>query len=130
LIVVDTSAVIAILQEEPDSATLMQALANTSRPVIGAPTKFELLMVASRPPGREDDARQFLDAIGCEVADWTNELADIATEAFLCYGKGRGHAAKLNFGDCMSYALAKSLDAPLLFKGDDFTKTDIRSALP
>ena len=69
-----------------------------------------------------------IEANDIEVVSWTSELADAAAEAFLRFGKGR-HPAKLNFGDCMAYALAKSLDAPLLYKGDDFARTDIRSAL-
>ena len=73
-------------------------------------------------------AQDLLDENGIETVDWTNSLADIATEAFMRFGKGR-HKASLNFGDCMAYALAKSLDAPLLYKGDDFAKTDIESAL-
>lgn len=70
-----------------------------------------------------------IDTLRIEISAWTRQHADIAAEAFLRFGRGRGHAAKLNFGDCMAYALAKSLDAPLLFKGDDFALTDIRSAL-
>lgn len=63
------------------------------------------------------------------ITPFTESLAELAAQAFLKFGKGCGHPAQLNFGDCMAYALAKSLDAPLLYKGDDFAKTDIRSAL-
>lgn len=69
-------------------------------------------------------AKNLLIAIPIVVFDWDEMLADEAFSAFSRYGKGQ-HPAKLNFGDCMSYALAKSLGAPLLFKGDDFAKTDI-----
>lgn len=62
------------------------------------------------------------------IVPWSDALVAIARDAFLTYGKGR-HPAGLNFGDCMSYALAKSLDAPLLYKGEDFAKTDVRSAV-
>lgn len=120
----------AILLQEPGSEDFLVALSNTQRAVIGSPTRFELDMAAT---GRlKDDgvrlARQLIDAQQVEVVDWDANLAEIATSAFLQFGKGR-HPAKLNFGDCMAYALAKSLDAPLLYKGDDFAKTDIRSAL-
>ena len=63
-----------------------------------------------------------------EVVDWTDAMVSLAIDAFLKFGKGQ-HKAKLNFGDCMAYALAKSLNAPLLYKGADFAQTDIRSAL-
>ena len=67
--------------------------------------------------------------LAIEIADVTSQHADIAIEAFRRYGWGR-HRAALNIGDCFSYALAKATDLPLLFKGDDFIHTDIRSALP
>lgn len=87
-------------------------------------------MVMGGRYGRDgiDELNLLIEANGIEVISWTGELADAAAEAFLRFGKGL-HPAKLNFGDCMAYALAKSLDAPLLYKGDDFAKTDIRSAL-
>ena len=66
---------------------------------------------------------------GIRIEPWTDRHADIAQDAFTRYGKGQGHPAQLNFGDCMSYALAKSLDMPLLYKGGDFALTDIRSAI-
>ncbi len=65
-----------------------------------------------------------VEVTALQSRDW-----QCAVDAFMRFGRGRGHPAKLNFGDCMAYALAKSLDAPLLYKGDDFAKTDIRSAL-
>lgn len=82
--------------------------------------------------GRKDDrARLEADALlnnfDVEIIDWTGQLADVAIDAFEQFGKGR-HKAGLNFGDCMSYALAKSLDAPLLYKDNDFALTDIRAA--
>ena len=78
-------------------------------------------------PGR-DMAEALLARFNIAVVPWTDDHAGIAADAFLRFGKGR-HPANLNFGDCMAYALAKSLDAPLLFKGDDFSKTDVKSAL-
>jgi ribonuclease VapC len=70
-----------------------------------------------------------LIATALSVSDVTSAHLRIAREAHLKYGKGMGHPAQLNFGDCFSYALAKSLDAPLLYKGGDFAKTDIKSAI-
>jgi ribonuclease VapC len=128
LTVVDTSALIAILQNEAEAGDFFTLLSDEVDCQIGAPTKFELLMVAARKPTGQEDVRQLLSVLNVATIDWTDQLADIAAKAFLTYGKGR-HPAALNFGDCMSYALAKSRSAPLLFTGDDFSKTDIRSAL-
>ncbi len=97
---------------------------------MAAPTKLELMMVAigrKRESGKKI-AELIFHQYEIEIFDWTNEHANIATEAFLRFGKGR-HPAALNFGDCMSYAIAKHMDAPLLYKGGDFSKTDIRPAL-
>jgi ribonuclease VapC len=129
LIVVDTSALCAILFQEPGAQQYAEALALNDA-VIGAPNQFEFLMVAT---GRLRDngplqARAILQSANVRIVAWEAPLTDIAAEAFFQFGKGRNKAA-LNYGDCMAYALAKSLDAPLLFKGDDFSKTDIRSAL-
>ncbi|MCY7272069.1 MAG: type II toxin-antitoxin system VapC family toxin [Sphingomonas bacterium] len=94
---------------------------------MAAPTKFELFMVATGR--RSDQGQKAADLLvveyRIEIIDWTDALADLAIEAFRRFGKGR-HKAALNFGDCMAYALAKSLDAPLLYKGNDFTLTDLR----
>lgn len=131
MIVVDTSALVAILRKEPEADVLARVIAAASRIVIGAPTKFEFLLVtaALRRAGGEQDAINLLARIDAEVLEWTSEHADLAFGALMRFGKGR-HPAALNFGDCMTYAVAKALNAPLLFKGGDFTKTDIVSALP
>ncbi|MCY7398316.1 MAG: type II toxin-antitoxin system VapC family toxin, partial [Sphingomonas bacterium] len=107
----------------------LEALQSSSRCVMASPTKFETLMVAI---GRRGDQGQgaadlLLAEYRIDIIDWTDALADVALKAFRSFGKGR-HKAALNFGDCMSYALAKSLDAPLLYKGNDFALTDLRSA--
>lgn len=130
MIVVDTSVLVAILKQEPDGAEFLAALQNASRKVIGTPTKFELMLVMARWSAEPavEAASALLDALGIEVISWDEEMTAVATRAALAYAKGR-HSAALNYGDCMAYAVAKSLDAPLLFKGDDFGKTDIRSAL-
>lgn len=130
MIVVDTSALMAILLREPENQAFLDVMGRTARVLMGAPTRFELDMVATGKllDGGVPLARRLVEAQQIEVVDWDADLAEIATSAFLRYGKGR-HPAKLNFGDCMAYALAKSLGVPLLYKGDDFAKTDIRSAL-
>ena len=125
MIAVDTSAIIAILRGEPEGEAFSEILVRQSA-VIGAPTKFEVLLVMARLYGSEGVQRAtlFIGDLSLEILPWTNALADLAADALLRFGKGR-HPAKLNFGDCMAYALAKSLDAPLLFKGDDFPRTDV-----
>lgn len=131
MIVVDASALVAILKNEPDHAVFDDALTGR-RSLIGAPTLLELKMVLS---GVFDDAiadrivLRLLNEVRIEPVDFTSAMADAAVTAFRTFGKGRGHPAKLNFGDCMSYAVAKVLDIPLLYKGGDFARTDIRSAL-
>ena len=130
MIAVDTSALVAILKSEADASSFTDALNDAETLRIGAATRFELLLVMANTQGQEgvDDAKALLDAYRFECIDFTEEMSDAAAQAFLKFGKSR-HPAKLNFGDCMAYALAESLDAPLLFKGDDFAQTDIRSAL-
>lgn len=128
MIVVDTSALIAILQSEPEAPAFQSILSRTAC-VIGAATKLETLLVASRRPTGQADVRTLIAACGIDIVPWTDDLTEIAAAAFLRYGKGREHPARLNFGDCMAYALAKSLDAPLLYKGGDFALTDVRSAV-
>jgi ribonuclease VapC len=112
---------------ESEQVAFERALSGADRCLIGAPTRFELLMVSARRPDGQDIARGLLLSFSVQVIPWDEKLSDIAASAFLRYGKGRNPAG-LNFGDCMSYALAKSLDAPLLFKGNDFSQTDVKPA--
>jgi ribonuclease VapC len=131
MIVVDTSAIVAILLEEPEAAALLDALVTDDRPVMSAATLLETSIVLRTHDRRklsEDDLDDFVtDTI--EVMDVTAAQVDLARRAHSKFGKGTGHPARLNFGDCFSYALAKSLAAPLLYKGGDFAKTDITSAV-
>lgn len=127
MIVVDASALIAILQEEPEGEDFLSLLVREPEPVIGAPTLLEARMVAARNPGGGDDVERLVRSVDIRVVSWTEDQVTPAFEAFARFGRGR-HPAKLNFGDCMAYALAKSLGAPLLFKGGDFALTDIAPA--
>ena len=131
MIAVDASALIAILYGEADGEALFDRLAREDAACITGPTLLEIRMVdhgrSKTAPGAELDWLLKVGNISC--VDFTAEHARIAHAAFLTYGRGSGHRAQLNFGDCMAYALAKALDAPLLFKGNDFGLTDIRSAL-
>jgi len=125
--VVDTSALVAILFGEPDAEMFASALEVASTRLISAVTRVELSCVVEGrkgEPGRQDLER-LLAGVGCEIVSVTPGHAGIAIDAFRRFGKGR-HRAGLNIGDCFSYALAAATDLPLLFKGDDFTHTDIR----
>jgi len=130
LIVLDSSALVAILKQEPDAPSFQVKLSETKEILIGAPTKFELLMVMARwrQAPAVDLALSLLETVSAKVVPWDDAMTSLAVEAEFKFGKGH-HKANLNFGDCMSYAVAKSLNAPLLFKGDDFALTDITSAL-
>lgn len=129
--VIDSSAVVAILFEEDDNPLYSAAISAASVRLVSAVTRVELACVIE---GRKREAgRQRLDRFfvltGAETVAVTPDLAMTAIDAFRRFGKGR-HRAALNIGDCFSYALAFATGEPLLFKGDDFTHTDIRSALP
>ena len=130
MIAVDTSALIAILADEPEARAFRNILTATEA-VIGAPTYLEFAMVAvvKSPVITSADLAKFLGYLNVSIADFTAEDARMAEAAFRKYGKGR-HKAALNFGDCCSYASAKTRNLPLLFKGDDFSVTDVVSANP
>jgi ribonuclease VapC len=126
---VDTSALTAILLGEPDAAALLGTLMAAQRIGLCAPNRTELLVVIQArlgDPGVER-AKQFLAMQRVRTIPLDEALADLAAEGYRRFGKGR-HPAGLNFGDCFSYALAIREQVPLLFKGDDFTKTDARVA--
>jgi ribonuclease VapC len=129
--IVDTSVVIAVLKEESDEARFLRALTMSTQPKrISAANYLEAAIVvdANRNPllsRRLDDLIVQTEILAEPV---TLEQADIARAAYRDFGKGSGHPAQLNFGDCFAYALAKSMREPLLFKGDDFAHTDVASA--
>lgn len=129
MIVVDTSAIIAITLDEQDAGSLLTAVSKADEAFIAAPSALELEIVLRSKTGRTGpSARRVLQNLAIETVPFSLEHLAEAIDAFGRFGRGR-HPAQLNFGDCMAYALAKSLNAPLLFKGDDFTRTDIQSAL-
>jgi ribonuclease VapC len=129
VIVVDTSALVAIVQEEPGHTEIDSFLFAQKDKRIAATALVELVMVLSR---EYSEPRSVVDGMlrraNLSVQPIDEAHAAVAQQAFLTYGKGR-HRARLNFGDCFSYAAAKLADAPLLFVGSDFAETDIRSAL-
>ena len=129
--VVDTSALVAILLGEPDAERFAHALSAAPVRLISAVTRVELSFVIKGRKGETGraDLELLLRDGGFDVVSVTPQQATIAIEAFRRYGRGR-HRAGLNIGDCFSYALAVATDHPLLFKGDDFIHTDLRPALP
>lgn len=128
--IVDSSAILAILFNEPDAAAYATAIANASSCRISAANYVEAaVVVESQSPsvgGRQFDT--FMRRAGITIEPVTEEHALLARQAYADFGKGR-HPAGLNFGDCFSYALAKGLREPLLFKGNDFSQTDVDVAL-
>jgi ribonuclease VapC len=128
-IVVDTSALVAILFGEPERDRFRRLL-ETTPAVISAGNLIELVrVVMRRTPHLVGDAREVLAALGVSVAVVDEAQVALAEEGQARFGLGRGAPpAVLNFGDLFAYALARQLDAPLLFKGNDFARTDVRPA--
>lgn len=129
MIAVDASALVAIVRGEPERGKFIEAIRADGQAVMSAPGYFESAMVCESAPGRAlfDRELMVLRGLGFAVVSFDDVQAELARDGFRRYGKGR-HAAGLNFGDCFAYALAKALDAPLLFKGTDFGKTDVMRA--
>jgi len=129
--VVDSSVVLAILLDEEGVGPFKQRLAGAGEKLMSAASVVESgLVLLRRKSGFEIDLLYGLvDRLGVAIEPVSVEQTGIALDAFRRYGKGMGHPARLNYGDCFSYALARAHRLPLLFKGDDFGRTDIRSAL-
>lgn len=129
--ILDTSALIAILRDEPDAALYLEAVIKARVRRLSAATYVESAAVidGSRDPIASRRFDDFLREAKVTIEPLTAEQARLARAAYRDFGKGSGHPAKLNLGDCFTYALAKSADEALLFKGRDFAATDVRSAL-
>lgn len=128
--VVDSSALVAIFNHEPERVRFIEAILAASPRLISAATLLETSIVLAGRIGPPVLSRleAFLAEAGIEVAPFDAAAARLAADAFLRFGKGR-HPAALNMGDCAAYALAKARGLPLLYKGADFARTDIRAAL-
>jgi ribonuclease VapC len=128
--IVDTSAIMAILQKEPEAPAFGAALTEGARIAISAATLAELCVVAESCAGAAvwAEVEALMADAAIEVAPFTAEQAALAREGWRRFGKGR-HPAGLNLGDCFAYALAQERGEPLLFKGGDFALTDVRRAL-
>jgi ribonuclease VapC len=129
--IIDASALVAVVRAEPDANRFFRALSETrERKVMSAANWLEAAIVidGSKSPIA---SRRFDEAVaeaGIIIEPVTPEQAEIARAAYRDFGKGSGHPAQLNFGDCFAYALAKAMREPLLFKGDDFAHTDVAIA--
>jgi ribonuclease VapC len=128
--IVDSSALVAILKHEPGWETLAELLDLSPSSSISASTYVELSIVVDRwkNPTLSSRVDELMEEFHLVIEPVTPEQARIARQAYRDYGKGSGHRANLNFGDCFSYALARAKREPILFKGDEFQHTDLRSA--
>src|SRR4051812_4129467 len=130
---VDASAVVAILTREPEADLLADVLENARSPITSPIAIFEAALGICRKrhasvEEAEQDVGEFLGLAGVRTVSVTDKEAHTALVAFSRYGKGRGHPAQLNLGDCFAYAVAKNHRTTPLFKGEDFDKTDLRPA--
>jgi ribonuclease VapC len=129
--VVDTSAMMAILFQEMDAGQFAGAMEAADRRLVSAANVVEMGIVSLRRGGAalRSELDATLNEAAVEIVPVSEAHARAAIDAYARFGRGTGHPAGLNFGDCFAYALAKTADAPLLYKGGDFAMTDIRSAL-
>ena len=129
--IVDSSAVVAIVQNETDAATLFSAFGKSERPSMSVATFIETAIVVDsrRDPAFSNELGRFLERVNMRFVSVDEQQAHIARQAYRDFGKGSGHPARLNFGDCFAYALAKATGEKLLYKGTDFSHTDVASAL-
>lgn len=129
--IIDTSALIAILRQEPDARAFMEAIEAANIRRMSAATFVEAAIVVdgNRDPVLTRRFDELIEEAQIAIVPVTDSQATLARAAYRDFGKGSGHPAGLNFGDCFAYALAKELREPLLFKGNDFARTDIRPAL-
>ena len=125
--VIDSSAIIAILQAEPERQAYIEAISSVNYRNMSAVSFVEtsLVLVSRYGAKAMQEFDNFIGKAQIRIRSVDENQALIARKAFLEFGKGR-HSAQLNFGDCFAYALAKGLDQPLLFKGEDFSKTDVK----
>lgn len=131
---IDTSVVVAILAPEPDASDYLAVIDNATSRFVGAHVRLEATINLARILGlnildAEEMYDDFIAAARIEVVPISDAVSRVAVGAYARFGKGQGHPAQLNFADCLSYACAISMAAPILFKGNDFSATDLKSAL-
>jgi ribonuclease VapC len=127
MIIVDASALVAILEEETEATRFLTIIREASRRLVSAISVYEtgIVMRARRGQESASELMVFLDELGIEIVPFAEPYISLALDAYGRFGKGIDPKARLNLGDCAAYALAKNLNAPLLFKGADFTETDV-----
>jgi ribonuclease VapC len=130
-VIIDTSAVIAIVHREPEASEYIRIIGRARPRRISAASYLESAIVVDtrQDPAASRRFDEFMASSGISIEPMTKEQAEVARAAYRDYGKGSGHPAKLNFGDCFAYALASVTNEPLLFKGNDFGHTDIHPVL-
>jgi ribonuclease VapC len=128
--IIDSSVLVAIVLEEPDFRNYVDRISKATKRRVSAATLLETCIVVNREKGAVglEILRRFIADTGIKVVDFTEAHAEIAFDAHLRFGKGMGHPAQLNILDCCTYALAADSGEPLLFKGSDFAKTDLKTA--
>ena len=126
--IIDSSVVAAVCLGEDDAAIYRDVLELAGDLRMSAATYLEAAIVLDARRSGSIDA--FVQGLGVDVVPVDKQQADLARLAYRTFGRGSGHPASLNFGDCFAYALARTFDEPLLFKGGDFSRTDVRPALP
>ncbi len=131
---IDASAIVAILNQEPEADTFSDAIEQSGGAITSPLAVFEATLAVCRIrhatiEEAAADVNEFLTIASVRYVPITAEQARTALDAFARYGKGRGHPAQLNLGDCFAYAVARDEGVPLLFKGNDFSRTDIESAV-
>ncbi|MFC5863917.1 type II toxin-antitoxin system VapC family toxin [Acidicapsa dinghuensis] len=128
--IIDSSALVAIITSEPDGPVLARAMSEASALSLSAVTYFETCIVIDkyRDPVLSLGLDDLIQDLDIEIEPVTSSQARTARQAYRDYGRGSGHPANLNFGDCFAYALAREKREPLLFKGNDFIHTDLRPA--
>jgi ribonuclease VapC len=129
--IIDSSAIIAILKDEPDGFSLSKTLANAGGARLSAASYLEssIVLDKERDPLLSAGLDDLLAEANISIEPVTEAQARLARQAYRDYGKGSGHPANLNFCDCFSYALAREKREPILFKGEDFSHTDLRAAV-
>ena len=128
--ILDSSALVAILIHEPERAKFIEIIVDSERVAVGSPTILETsIALRSFEPDLQVELQKFVTEAGIEIVTFGTEHLTSAQEAYRRFGRGSGHPAKLNFGDCISYATAAVANEPLLFKGDDFVHTDVSRAI-
>lgn len=121
--ILDSSAVVAIIRDEPEAHGFSEAIAAAATVAVSTATVLELSIVLG--PLRQQVLDDFLATMRVALVPVDGDQLTVARRAHIAYGRGSGSRARLNYGDCFSYALAKSTGEPLLFKGDDFVHTDV-----